>query len=296
MNQIICPHCGKTGRTTNPLPFGKQVKCPACKASFRVGEPWPETQELATEEPAIIRDEVIEHLPIKIEIREGVSTSASNPSKPGMGWGVLIVAIGVLAFGGGLLVGSSSKVEAPPVRPPAVKAEVSEVEKEDNEFNRLMNPISVASIYWSEPESTLREICAATTKALMERKIPIGLGEVAAMLVICGRTETAWRGREQCSGADFIATLYFEMLVQGTKSEDAIRILAKLHSVRPGAAPQPLAFDCDQSRRLTYKMLKAGRIITLENTLDQLLSCVHMVQGNEAFRYHRQTGEEPQER
>ena len=293
MTEIVCPRCGKVGKTAKSLPLGKQVKCPACKSSFRIDESPAEepslkswgSEPLPAEEPAIVHDVIGENFPIKVEHQEGISRRASKTKRLGRGRVILSIAAGISAFGAGTLAGRASKVdESKPST--AATTETAEIA-----FNRAINPISIASIYWSEPEDELQSVCVGASKILTDRKFLIGVGEVAAMLTICGRSEMNWRGNEKCVGSEFVAILYCEMLTQGTKSEDAIRILANFLRVRPNAESKVSASKCDETRRTTYNLLKAGRIITLENTLDQLLSISNMVQGNESFRYHRQTGE-----
>ncbi len=269
--ELACPKCGRIGRLAKAIPAGKIVRCPRCKETFQAlppdSEPIPVNLSIVNDEPSIISEASIIHA-----------------KKPSRGFWALVILM-PFVFGGGVFAGRISSPKAAEPTPPPTAS----VDRTEDNFNKLINPVTTAAIYWSETEAKLRELCVEASAYLLDRKHLIGPGEIAAMLTVCGRVECDWRGKEKCMGADFVVGLYAEMLLEGTESEDALRILANLHRLRPNKQPNQTAAKCEVTRKSTYNILKMGKMISLENSLDQLLSNVNLVQGNEAFSYHRQT-------
>jgi len=200
--ELVCPKCGKVGRSASPIPAGKVVRCPGCKETFHAlppdSEPIPVNLPIVIDEPSIVKEASIIH-----------------EKKPARGLWALVVLM-PFVFGGGVFAGrfSSPKAAQPIPTPPPTPS----VDRMEDNLNKSINPISTAAIYWSEPKARLRELCVGASAYLLDRKHLIGPGEIAAMLTICGRVECDWRGKEQCVGADFAVGLYAEMLLEGTSN------------------------------------------------------------------------------
>ena len=232
--ELVCPKCGKVGKSQSVVP-GQAVRCPACRESFQVPINEPD--------PVVVADQPI--------------ARKTQPSR--LVW--ITSALIPLAVIGGVAIGwASVPSRTPRTQELEPSAPVAAPEPALDDSKKPSDPIMIAGLYWAETETEIWQLCLLGSENLIQRKILVGPAEIATVLAICGRAEHDWRGGEKCVGSGFPVLLYVEMVSEGTRSEDAVRILANLYRVRPSLLCSLIwcvFMGCSQLRR------NDGRLVAL---------------------------------
>src|SRR5262249_43485203 len=77
---IVCPNCGSKLKAAQPLPAGRNLTCPQCKAAFTLSEPAPEVDAASLPTPAAKPGTA--EAPAAAASRPAPAPAAAPPAKP----------------------------------------------------------------------------------------------------------------------------------------------------------------------------------------------------------------------
>ncbi|HYT94629.1 MAG TPA: hypothetical protein VEL76_38290 [Gemmataceae bacterium] len=125
MSIIICPSCGTKLRLNNPLPPGRQVRCPKCAVAFTPGEdepvtavrphatpaPLPRPEPVPRRRPAVPDDEDFDDRPKRKRPRKEQGSNLALILSLSIGGGLLVIGLVVLI----IVLSSSGSSKQPEV-------------------------------------------------------------------------------------------------------------------------------------------------------------------------------------